>query len=56
MHHRILKAVVFLAAAAAGSALAQNYPTKSVTMLVPYAAGGPTDIVARVMAQAMTQP
>lgn len=33
-----------------------QYPTKSVTMLVPFAAGGPTDIVARVMAQAMGKP
>ena len=38
------------------SALAQNYPTKPVTMIVPYAAGGPTDTVARVMAQAMIKP
>jgi tripartite-type tricarboxylate transporter receptor subunit TctC len=35
---------------------AQSYPTKTVTMLVPYAAGGPTDTVARVIAQAMTKP
>ncbi len=33
-----------------------QYPTKSITMLVPFAAGGPTDIVARVMAQAMGKP
>jgi len=38
------------------SALAQQYPTKSITMLVPYAAGGPTDTVARVIAQAMGKP
>jgi tripartite-type tricarboxylate transporter receptor subunit TctC len=41
---------------ASASAVAQPYPTKSVTMLVPYAAGGPTDTVARVIAQAMTKP
>ncbi len=40
----------------AQSALAQTYPTKPVTMIVPYAAGGPTDTVARVMAQAMIKP
>src|SRR5205809_7672161 len=42
--------------AAATTALAQNYPTKNITMLVPYAAGGPTDTVARVVAQAMGKP
>ena len=39
----------------AGSALAQ-YPTRNVTMIVPYAAGGPTDTVARLVAQGMTKP
>src|SRR6266581_6102973 len=38
------------------AALAQQYPNKSITMLVPYAAGGPTDTVARVVAQAMGKP
>ena len=37
----------------AGTASAQQYPTHNVTMLVPYAAGGPTDTVARVVGQAM---
>jgi tripartite-type tricarboxylate transporter receptor subunit TctC len=47
----------FVAAAAlAASAAAQQYPTRNVTMLVPYAAGGPTDTVARVVAQSMTKP
>src|SRR5436309_2257906 len=40
----------------AGIAGAQQYPTKSITMLVPYAAGGPTDTVARVVAQSMAKP
>src|SRR2546427_5038611 len=42
--------------AAATTALAQNYPTRPITMLVPYAAGGPTDTVARVVAQSMSKP
>ncbi len=41
---------------ASAAAVAQQYPTRPVTMLVPYAAGGPTDTVARVTAQAMGKP
>lgn len=37
------------------SALAQDYPTKPITMIVPFAAGGPTDIVARIVAEHMTK-
>src|SRR5947208_5263162 len=44
------------AALVATGATAQQYPTKSITMLVPYAAGGPTDTVARVVAQHMLKP
>ena len=46
---------MLLAAFAAG-AVAQQYPTRNVTMLVPFAAGGPTDTVARVLAQSMGKP
>ena len=42
--------------AAASNAFAQQYPTRNITMLVPYAAGGPTDTVARVVAQSMSKP
>ena len=45
-----------LALLVAGGAFAQQYPTRSINMLVPYAAGGPTDTVARVVAQAMSKP
>jgi tripartite-type tricarboxylate transporter receptor subunit TctC len=51
---RLLACAALLAAAA--SAFAQQYPTRVITMLVPYAAGGPTDTVARVVAQAMSKP
>ena len=54
MLKKLLAAGALLAIAA--TAIAQDYPTRTITMIVPYAAGGPTDTVARVVAQAMTKP
>jgi tripartite-type tricarboxylate transporter receptor subunit TctC len=36
------------------SAHAQEYPTRPITMVVPFAAGGPTDTVGRMIAQSMS--
>jgi len=36
-------------------AAAQEYPTRAVTIIVPFAAGGPTDTIARIIAQRMGQ-
>ncbi|WP_374674789.1 tripartite tricarboxylate transporter substrate-binding protein [Ideonella sp.] len=48
-------ALALAAFAVAGSALAE-YPEKPVTIVVPFAAGGPTDKVARDLAEALRKP
>ena len=49
--------LAFFAAAAASAcfstATAQSYPARPVTMVVPFSAGGPTDTIARIMAERM---
>jgi tripartite-type tricarboxylate transporter receptor subunit TctC len=36
-----------------GSATAQNFPSRPVTIIVPFAAGGPSDVMARILAEHM---
>ena len=38
-----------------GAAQAQNFPAKPPTMIIPFAAGGPTDVLGRVVAQRMSE-
>src|SRR5258706_4508751 len=41
--------------ALAGAVFAQGYPNKTIRMIVPFAAGGPTDIIARTVGQKLTE-
>jgi len=50
---KIILALLVTVAVSAGAA-AQEYPSRPVTMIVPFAAGGPSDTVAHVMAAAMS--
>ncbi len=48
-------AATVLGACLAGGALAQAYPNKPITLIVPFAAGGPTDVVARLLSVNMSK-
>lgn len=53
LHRLVVLGLTTLALSAAASA--QTWPTKPVTMVIPFAAGGPTDVLGRVMAEQMSQ-
>jgi tripartite-type tricarboxylate transporter receptor subunit TctC len=53
--HLLTAALAALSFAAAAPAFAQAYPSKPVTLLVPYAPGGATDIIGRVIAEELSQ-
>jgi tripartite-type tricarboxylate transporter receptor subunit TctC len=48
-------ALALLAVALAAPAWAQSYPSKPITLIVPFAAGGPTDLMARIVGERMAK-
>jgi tripartite-type tricarboxylate transporter receptor subunit TctC len=53
---KLLGAMAVVTLAGVGIAAAQNYPSRPITIVVPYSAGGPTDTIARIMAERMRGP
>ena len=52
---RQIASIVFTAALLAATAHAQTYPSKSIRMIVPFAPGGNTDIIARIVSPEMSR-
>ena len=50
---RLLGLAGMALALAAGDARAQSYPTRPITVIAPFAAGGPTDVIARIVGESM---
>lgn len=50
----LLTTSAMLAMSATG-AIAQTFPAKPITLIVPFAAGGPTDVIARVVGESMSK-
>ena len=50
----IILVAAMLSLASLGTAAAQEYPSRNVTIIVPYPAGGPTDETARMIAQSLS--
>jgi tripartite-type tricarboxylate transporter receptor subunit TctC len=55
MHKTMFAAAFAGLLALTGTAGAQNYPTRPVSMIIPFAAGGPTDVLGRVVGARMSE-
>src|ERR1041385_7998615 len=52
---RVFAAACTALSVSLGAAVAQDYPTRPITMIIPFAAGGPTDVLGRVVAARMSE-
>jgi tripartite-type tricarboxylate transporter receptor subunit TctC len=53
MKSKLSRFLIWLTLAVSSASYAADYPNKTITMIVPFSAGGPTDTIARLLAQAM---
>src|SRR5918997_3358029 len=51
----IAAALAALGLAATGASAQGNFPSRPITMIVPFAAGGPTDVIARIVSDHMSR-
>lgn len=54
-HRSIMQCAVLAAGLAAGSAMAQAWPSKTISLIVPFATGGTTDALARAVGQELSK-
>lgn len=55
MMHRLLRALAALALLGLAGAHAETFPSRQVTIIVPFAAGGPSDVIARIVGDQMSR-
>src|SRR6185295_14452149 len=51
----VVASVLLVTTWVAASVLAQSWPERSITLIVPFAAGGASDVSSRIMAEAMSK-
>lgn len=55
LHHWLIGSLMVVGTLCSAPASAQNFPVKPVSIVVPYPAGGATDVIARMIADKLTQ-
>ena len=55
MRRRFIAGLMLASSLAAGGASAQTFPSRQITLVVPFTAGGPTDTLGRILAERMSR-